>query len=104
MIDELLIPAPLRDGDKKGLQLFLQTNEPTVRGRRIQMPALKADGTEFPVEFSIAVTRRSGMPPFFTAYVRDVSDRLRSERDTAHLAAIVKSSDDAIVSKDLSGI
>ena len=104
MIDELIIPAPLRDRDKKGLQRFLQTNEPTVLGRRIQMPALKADGTEFPVEFSIAVTRRPGMPSFFTAYVRDLSDRLRSERDTAHLAAIVKSSDDAIVSKDLTGI
>jgi PAS domain S-box-containing protein len=103
-IAELIIPLPLRDRHRKGLQRYLETNQPTVLGRRIQMPALKADGTEFPVEFSIAVTRRSGMPPFFTAYVRDVSDRLRSERDTAHLAAIVKSSDDAIVSKDLSGI
>ena len=103
-IAELIIPPPLRDRHRKGLQRYLETNQPTVLGRRIQMPALKADGTEFPVEFSIAVTRRSGLPPFFTAYVRDVSDRLRSERDTAHLAAIVKSSDDAIVSKDLSGI
>jgi len=103
-IAELIIPPPLRDRHRKGLQRYLETNQPSVLGRRIQMPALKADGTEFPVEFSIAVTRRSGMPPFFTAYVRDVSDRLRSERDTAHLAAIVKSSDDAIVSKDLSGI
>ena len=104
MIAELIIPPPLRDRHKKGLQRYLETNEPTVLGRRIQMPALKADGTEFPVEFSIAVTRRPGMPSFFTAYVRDLSDRLRSERDTAHLAAIVKSSDDAIVSKDLTGI
>ncbi len=103
-IAELIIPPPFRDRHRKELQRYLETNQPTVLGRRIQMPALKADGTEFPVEFSIAVTRRSGRPPFFTAYVRDVSDRFRSERDTAHLAAIVKSSDDAIVSKDLSGI
>jgi PAS domain S-box-containing protein len=103
-IAELIIPLPLRDRHRKGLQRYLETSEPTVLGRRIQMPALKADGTEFPVEFSIAVTRRPGMPPFFTAYVRDLSDRLRSERDTAHLAAIVKCSDDAIISKDLTGI
>ena len=103
-IAELIIPPSLRDRHRKGLQRYLETNEPTVLGQRIQMAALKADGTEFPVEFSIAVTRRSGMPPFFTAYVRDTSDRLRSERDTAHLAAIVKTSDDAIISKDLTGI
>ena len=103
-IAELIIPPSLRDRHRKGLQRYLETNEPTVLGQRIQMAALKADGTEFPVEFSIAVTRRSGTPPFFTAYVRDISDRLRSERDTAHLAAIVKTSDDAIISKDLTGI
>ncbi|HEX5551146.1 MAG TPA: PAS domain S-box protein, partial [Nitrospira sp.] len=103
-IAELIIPPSLRDRHRNGLQRYLETNEPTVPGQRIQMPALKADGSEFPVEFSIAVTRQSGMPPFFTAYVRDISDRLRSERDTAHLAAIVKTSDDAIISKDLTGI
>ena len=103
-IAELIIPPSLRDRHRNGLQRYLETNEPTVLGQRIQMPALKADGTEFPVEFSIAMTRQSGMPPFFTAFVRDISDRLRSERDTAHLAAIVKTSDDAIISKDLTGI
>ncbi|MDF2459691.1 MAG: putative Histidine kinase, partial [Nitrospira sp.] len=101
---ELLIPSRVRESYQAGLRRYLETGEASVIGRRIQMPALRADGTEIPVEFSIAATRRPGRPPFFTAYIRDVSDRQRSERATAHLAAIVTSSDDAIVSKDLQGV
>ena len=104
MAAELIIPPHLRERHQQGLRRYLDSGESMVLGRRIQMPALRADGSEIPVEFSIAVTRRPGMPPFFTAYLRDVSERLRSERATSHLAAIVKSSDDAIISKDLHGI
>jgi PAS domain S-box-containing protein len=102
-VAELLIPPHLRERHREGLRRYLETGEGMVLGRRIQMPALRADGTEIPVEFSIAVTQRPSMAPFFTAYVRDISERVRSERATAHLAAIVRSSDDAVISKDLTG-
>jgi PAS domain S-box-containing protein len=58
-----------------------------VLGRRIEMSALRADGTEFPIE--LAVTR-VGMesPPVFTGFIRDVSERKRAE--AARLAAEAK--------------
>jgi PAS domain S-box-containing protein len=102
MVAELLIPPRLRDLHSEGLRRYLETGEASA-GRRIQMSAFRANGTEIPVELSLAVSDRPGHPPIVSAYLRDISERLGSERATAHLAAIVQSSDDAIVSKDLTG-
>jgi PAS domain S-box-containing protein len=54
-VADLLIPPRLRESHKVGLRRYLETGEASVIGRRIQMPALRADGSEIPVEFSIAV-------------------------------------------------
>jgi PAS domain S-box-containing protein len=104
MFTDLIVPPHWRERYKQGLRRYGETGEAMVLGRRVQMPALRADRTEIPVECSITATRRPGLAPFFTVALRDISDRLRSERVTAHLAAIVRSSDDAIISKDLNGI
>ena len=104
MFADLILPPHWRERYTQGLRRYGETGEAMVLGRRIQMPALRSDRTEIPVECSITATRREGFPPFFTVYLRDISNRLRSERVTAHLAAIVTSSDDAIGSKDLNGI
>jgi PAS domain S-box-containing protein len=103
-VAELIIPPRLRERHREGLRRYLETGQAAMLGRRIQMPVLRADGMEIFVEFSIAVAERRGHTPLFIAYIRDISGRQQSERATAHLAAIVKSSDDAIISKDLSGI
>lgn len=46
-------------------------------GRRIELTAIRADGSEFPVE--LAITRIPGDgPPAFTGYLRDITERKRS--------------------------
>ncbi len=78
-MSELIVPPRMREGHHRGLAHYLATGEGPVLGRRLELPAMRADGGEFPAE--LAITRLPGDgPPLFTAYLRDVGDRKEAER------------------------
>ena len=65
---------------------------------------LRPDGVEIPIDDSAApIQDHSGSLAGVVLVFRDISERRRAEKTHATLAAIVESSDDAIVSKDLNG-
>ncbi len=79
-LSALIVPARLRDQHKAGMMRYLETGKSAILGIRLELPALRADGTEFPAE--LAITRIAGEgPPKFTAYLRDVSERRRTEAE-----------------------
>jgi PAS domain S-box-containing protein len=90
-----IVPPSLREAHRRGLARYLATGQEVILNRRIEMSAMRADGTEFPAE--VAVTR-TGLPgePTFTAYVRDITDRQRAEQELiASRARLVAASDAA---------
>jgi len=51
----LIIPEPLRSGHEDGMARFLRTREPFLIGRTIEITALHADGSVFPVQLTLEV-------------------------------------------------
>ena len=99
---EVIIPPGLRDQHRAGLRRYLETGEGPILDRRIELSALRADGSQFPVE--LTVTRIAGTdPPLFAGNVRDITATHAAERSRRHLAAIVETTDDAVVSADPEG-
>ena len=77
---DVIIPPALRERHRQGFARYLTTGESRVLGRRIEMTAVRADGSEFPVELAITGIPLDG-PPSFTGYLRDITERKRAEED-----------------------
>src|SRR5439155_6376109 len=59
---ELIIPQRMRQQHWDGLRRYLQTGQGPVIGRRVELWALRADGSEFPVELAISCIALPGPP------------------------------------------
>jgi PAS domain S-box-containing protein len=70
----LLLPADERATYLERLTTYMVSGEGPLAGRHLEITAVRADGTEFPVELSVA--RVSGDPrALLTGFVRDISER-----------------------------
>jgi PAS domain S-box-containing protein len=75
-----IIPPSLRPWFQDGLtNRFIGTKGPAI-GSRIEMSALRADGSQFPAEFTITPIKLEGQPTF-AVYIRDITQRKRAERE-----------------------
>lgn len=77
---EIVLPAPLRDEQRSRMAHSLAHGKDVAIGKRIELTALRADGGEFPIELTMNLIRR-GASPFFTAFIRDLSERKKIEEE-----------------------
>jgi len=74
----LLIPSRFREGHLAGMARMRDGGEPHVLGKVVEMEGVRKDGSEFPIEFSLAAWQVADRR-YYTAIVRDITERKRAE-------------------------
>jgi PAS domain S-box-containing protein len=87
---KVLMPERFWEAHTAGIARYLATGEARVVGRTVELVGRRRDGTEFPIELSLASWKR-GTEVTFTAIIRDITERRRIDellrRHTAQVEA-----------------
>lgn len=78
LLEELIIPPAMQEKHRKGMQHYLQTRESNVIGHRLELAAMKRDGSIIPVEVRIQALQFED-ELLFSAFLHDISARKQME-------------------------
>ncbi|MDD9909902.1 MAG: PAS domain S-box protein [Ahrensia sp.] len=77
---DTIVPKHHREAHQRGMRRFLRTGEARVLNRRVELDALKADGTSILVELVIRETYGEEGRRFF-GYMRDITAKRAAEKE-----------------------
>jgi two-component system NtrC family sensor kinase len=78
-VNEVIMPARYQAAHEAGMSRLRHGEEPRLMGRRMELHALRADGSEFPVEMVLWRTDVAGTA-FYTASVVDVTEQVNASQ------------------------
>jgi PAS domain S-box-containing protein len=98
----LLMPTPYHEEHDGYLENYRRTGEARIIGIGREVSARRKDGTIFPIDLSVSEIHLADRR-IFAGFVRDITERKEAEKALLHFAAMVESSEDAIIGKTLGG-
>ncbi len=98
-----LMPSPYREAHDGYIEKYVRTGHAKIIGIGREVIGLRKNGEVFPMDLAVSEVRLANRR-LFTGFVRDITERKEAEKRLSYYAAIVESTEDAIISQDLSGI
>ena len=98
----LLMPQPDRGAHDGYIGNYLRTGQARIIGIGRTVFGRRKDGAVFPMELSVSEVKLRDRT-LFTGFVRDITAREESDKLLRHYAALVESSEDAIIGTNLGG-
>jgi PAS domain S-box-containing protein len=83
-LTDLIIPERFRADHEAGMAKFRATGDGGFLGRRVEVSARRADGSEFPAELAIDVAQ-GAEGEIFIGYLRDITERCEAEENRQRL-------------------
>ena len=99
-LSETILPSALRPHLRSELFASVASRGVELLGTRLETKVMRAGAEEFPAELTVTSTRIDKKTTFIV-YIRDLTARRLAEETLVRLAAIVESSQDAIIGTDL---
>jgi len=96
---EVIIPGRYHASHQEGIRRVSSGGPSNVIGKTVELAALRKDGSEFPVELSLATWFLEG-ERYYTGIIRDISERKQAEQK---FRSVTESAIDAIISADHTG-
>ncbi len=95
-IHALIVPPRFRAEHLRGFRSFRSTGNGRLIGKTVEVPALRKDGTELPIELSLAAVKLNGRW-CATSIARDVTERKMADETLRKLSVAVEGSSDWVL-------
>jgi len=98
----MLMPSPYREAHNGYIGKYVQSGEAKIIGIGREVIGQRKDGSVFPMDLAVSEVRLADRR-LFTGFVRDITERKEAQKALSYYAAIIESTEDAIIGMTLKG-
>jgi len=84
-LSEIIIPPNLRKSHDAGHKRYVLTGEKHIFNQRVELSAMRSDGSEFPIELTLTALKEDGLS-LVTGFIRDISEQKKARQEIENFA------------------